>query len=220
MTERELVDQKIQTFMDGLWQRGDPWDIESSEYERQRYAHLLGMLAGRHYARVLEIGCGAGVLTRLLAPHADRIVALDISQTAIDRARTLGAGPAVVDFHVGNIMDYHPHADGPWDLIVFSETICYLGWLYPFFDVAWLAVQLFEATRAGGQLILANSMSEGEDWLIRPWLTRTYRDLLVNVGYTIEREQVYTGTKKGEVFQVLMTLYRKSHEERSASDAS
>jgi predicted TPR repeat methyltransferase len=220
MTERELVDHEIRTFMDGLWQRGDPWDIESSEYERERYAHLLGMLGGRHYARVLEIGCGTGVLTRLLASHADRIVALDISQTAIDRARTLGGGPAVVDFRVGNVMDYQPHPDGPWDLIVFSETICYLGWLYPFFDVAWLAVQLFSATRPGGQLILANSMSEGEDWLLRPWLTRTYRDLLVNVGYTIESEEVFTGTKKGEAFQVLMTLYYKPHEGHSASNAS
>jgi predicted TPR repeat methyltransferase len=219
MTERELVDQEIRTFMDGLWQRGDPWDIESSEYERERYAHLLGMLGGRHYARVLEIGCGAGVLTRLLASHADRIVALDISQTAIDRAQALGAGPAVVDFRVGNVMDYQPHGDGPWDLIVFSETICYLGWLYPLFDVAWLTVQLFGATRPGGQLILANSMSEGEDWLLRPWLTRTYRDLLVNVGYTIDSEAVFTGTKKGETFQVLMTLYNKPHEGRSASNA-
>jgi predicted TPR repeat methyltransferase len=217
--ERELVDQEIRTFMDGLWQRGDPWHIESSEYERERYTYLLGMLRGRHYMRVLEIGCGAGVLTRLLAPHADQIVALDISQTAIDRARALNTSPAVVDFRVVNIMDYKPHADGPWDLIVFSETICYLGWLYPFFDVAWLALQLFEATRSGGQLMLANSMSEGEDWLLRPWLTRTYRDLLVNVGYTIEREEVFAGTKRGEAFQVLMTLYNKPAAESPASNA-
>jgi SAM-dependent methyltransferase len=220
VTERERVDQEIRTFMDGLWKRGDPWDLESSEYERERYAHLLRMLRGRHYARILEIGCGAGFLTRLLAPHADRIVALDISQTAIDRARALGAGPAVVDFRVANIMDYKPHADGPWDLIVFSETICYLGWLYPLFDVAYLATQLFDATRHGGQLMLANSIGQGEDWLIRPWLTRTYRDLFVNVGYTIETEEVFQGTKKGEDFEVLMTLYNKPCEESSASDAS
>jgi SAM-dependent methyltransferase len=220
MPERELVDQKIRTFMDGLWERGDPWALESSEYERDRCAHLLRMLGGKHYSRLLEIGCGAGFLTRLLAPHAGQIVALDISQTAIDRARVLGAGPAVVDFRVANIMDYKPHVDGPWDLIVFSETICYLGWLYPLFDVAWLAVQLFDATGHGGQLILANSMDQREDWLLRPWLTRTYRDLFVNVGYRIETEEVFKGTKKGVDFEVLMTLYRKPREESAASDAS
>src|SRR5438132_13161776 len=107
------------------------------------------MVEGRSYARVLEIGCGTGYLTRLLVPHADQIVALDISQTAIDRARALSTGQTDVDFRVANIMDYRPQADGPWDLIVFSDTIYYLGWLYPFFDVAYLAVQLFDATRSG-----------------------------------------------------------------------
>ena len=218
MTERELVDQKIRTFMNSLWERGDPWDIESSEYERDRCVQLLKMLGDRRYARVLEIGCGAGYLTRLLAPHADQIVALDISEAAIDRAQALRSGPTLVDFRVANIMDYKPQVDGPWDLILFSDTICYLGWLYPFFDVAWLAVQLFEATRRGGRLLLANSMGENDDWLLRPWLTRTYRDLFVNVGYTIETEEVYKAAKKGVEFEVLMTLYHKPLEVRTPSD--
>ena len=104
MTERELVDQKIRTFMEGLWERGDPWDFESSAYERDRCAQLLKMLEGRRYARVLEIGCGAGYLTRLLAPHADHIVALDISQTAIERARALSTGQTASRFPRGQ---YH-----------------------------------------------------------------------------------------------------------------
>jgi SAM-dependent methyltransferase len=220
MTERELVDQKIRTFMDGLWERGDPWAIESSAYEYDRCVQLLKMLDGRHYDRMLEIGCGAGYLTRLLAPHAGQIVALDISETAIDRARALGPGHADVDFRVANIMDYKPQIDGPWDLILFSETICYLGWLYPFFDVAWLAVQLFDATRSGGRLMLANSMDENGDWLLRPWIIRTYRDLFVNVGYAIEVEEIYKATKKGVDFEVLMTLYQKLPEGKSAGDES
>jgi predicted TPR repeat methyltransferase len=220
MTERELVDQKIRTFMDSLWERGDPWDFESSAYERDRCVHLLKMLAGKRYTRVLEIGCGAGYLTRLLAPHADQLVALDISQTAIERARALSTRQTGVDFRVTNIMEYKPQADGPWDLIVFSDTICYLGWLYPFFDVAYLAVQLFDATCSGGRLMLANSMDENDDWLLRPWIIRTYRDLFVNVGYMIEAEEVYKATKKGVDFEVLMTLYRKLPEEKSTGDVS
>jgi predicted TPR repeat methyltransferase len=220
MIERELVDQKIRTFMDSLWERGDPWDIESSVYERDRCVQLLKMLEGRRYARVLEIGCGAGYLTRLLATHADHIVALDISQPAIERARALGAGQADIDFRVANIMDYNPQVDGPWDLIVFSDTMCYLGWLYPFFDVAWLAVQLFEATCSNGHLLLANSIGQDGDWLLRPWIIRTYRDLFVNAGYTIEAEEVYKAAKKGVDFEVLMTLYCKMPEESAASDVS
>jgi SAM-dependent methyltransferase len=220
MTERELVDQKIRTFMDGLWERGDPWDFEGSAYERDRCVQLLKMLEGRRYTRALEIGCGAGYLTRLLAPHADQLVALDISETAIDRARTLSAGKAGVEFRVANIMDYKPQVDGPWDLILFSDTICYLGWVYPFFDVAYLAVQLFDATRSGGKLLLSNSMGGSDDWLLRPWLIRTYRDLFVNVGYMIEAEEVYKAAKKGVDFEVLMTLYKKLPEEKSIGNGS
>jgi SAM-dependent methyltransferase len=220
MAEREVVDRQIRSFMDDLWERGDPWDIESSSYERDRCVQLLKMLEGRRYTRVLEIGCGAGYLTRLLAPHADQIVALDISETAIHRARALSTGPTGVDFRVANIMDYKPEVEGPWDLILFSDTICYLGWLYPFFDVAWLAVQLFDATRSGGRLMLANSMGEQDDWLLRPWIIRTYRDLFVNVGYTIEAEEVYKAAKKGVDFEVLMTLYHKRPAEREPPDVS
>src|SRR4051794_7174489 len=209
MTERDLVDQKIRNFMEGLWTGGDPWDLENSVYERDRCLQLVKMIDGRRYPRVLEIGCGAGYLTRMLAAHADHIVALDISQTAIHRARSLSTDQTQVDFRMGNVMEYKPQVDGPWDLIVFSETIYYLGWLYPMFDVAWLAVQLFDATRSGGRLMLANSMDEREDWLLRPWIIRTYRDLFVNVGYTIEREKIHTATKRGVQFEVLMTLYCK-----------
>ncbi|MBI3326882.1 MAG: class I SAM-dependent methyltransferase [Nitrospinae bacterium] len=212
MTERETIDQKAREFMDSLWGRGDPWDIENSEYEQARCARLLKLLEGRRYARALEIGCGAGYLTRFLARVADQIVALDISPVAITRAQTLWAGPEVVDFRVANIMEYKPSADGPWDLIVFSDTICYLGWLYPFFDVAWLAAALFHATRGGGRLLLANSMYEGEDLLLLPYIIRTYRDLFLNVGYQPEAEETFRGTKNSIRFEVLISLFGKGPE--------
>ena len=51
-------------------------------------------------------------------------------------------------------MDYDAPVAGPWDLIVMSETIYELGWLYPLFDVGWLAAELFAATRDGGRLMM------------------------------------------------------------------
>ena len=209
MTEREMIDQKAREFFADLWKGTDPWNFEGSEYERVRCDHLLRMLAGRRYVRALEIGCGAGYFTRLLAHIAEQIVALDIAPAAIGRACALGAGPGIVDFRVGNIMEYKPGADGPWDLVVFSDTICYLGWLYPFFDVAWLAAELFAATRSGGRLLLANSMYEGNDLLLLPYLIRTYRDLFLNVGYQLEAEEVFRGTKNGVDFEILISLLVK-----------
>ena len=104
-------------------------------------------------------------------------------------------------------MEYDPAEEGPWDLVVLSETIYYLGWLYSFFDVAWLSFQLFSATRHGGRLLLANTFGGVEDYLLRPWVVRTYRDLFLNVGYRLESEEVFRGVKSGADIEVLFSLF-------------
>ena len=77
------------------------------------------------------------------------------------------------------------------DLIVLSDIVCYLGWLYSFFDVGWLVSQLFAATRLGGRCLFANAMGDFGDMLLLPWLIYTYRDLFRNVGYRTEIEEVF-----------------------------
>jgi SAM-dependent methyltransferase len=210
MIEQQLIGQKAQEFCEDLWQRGDFWSFENSAYERARCEYLFSMLAGRRYARVLEIGCGAGYFTRFLTRLADQIVALDIAPAAITRARAHGTDLLAVDFRVANIMDYTWREEGPWDLIVFCDTICYLGWLYSFFDVAWLATELWAATRHGGRLLLANTMDEVHDKLLLPHIIRTYRDLFLNAGYQVDTEDIFRGTKNGVEFEILTSLLLKN----------
>ena len=199
---------RARAFFDDLWKTGDYWDLEGSPFERDKYACQLALIRDRRYPRVLEIGCGAGVFTEQLATLADHVVAIDVSEAAIARARSRAANPAV-DFRVANVMDWDPATDGPWDLVVLSETIYYLGWLYPFFDVAWLASQLEGATRPGGRLLMANTCGGLKDYLLKPWLIRTYRDLFVNVGYQREAEEMFRGQKDGCNLDVLVTLLTK-----------
>jgi len=210
MTEHALIDQKAREFFEELWQRGDHWEFDSSAFEQGRFARLLALIATRHYPRVLELGCGTGTFTRHLAHLADHVVALDISPTAIARACTLEIGPATVDFRQANIMEYNPQTEGPWDLIVLSDVVCYLGWLYSFFDVGWFVSQLFAATRVGGRCVFANAMGEFGDMLLLPWLIRTYRDLFGNVGYDLAAEEVFRGTKHGVAIESLITLFTKT----------
>ena len=210
MTDRKLIGGKAEAFFDDLWRRGDPWALESSPFERQKYARQLAMLGDRRYGRVLEVGCGAGAFTRLLAGVADEILALDVAPAAIERAGRLLPDQAAIDFRVANVMDHDAWSGGPWDLIVFAETIYYLGWLYTFFDVAWLASELFAATKAGGRLLLANTEGELEDYLVRPWLIRTYRDLFLNVGFSLEAEETFRGTKDGVELDVLISRFGKA----------
>jgi SAM-dependent methyltransferase len=206
-----LASRKAQSFFEELWKQGDPWDIETSDFEQRRCARLLQILSTRRYAKALEIGCAAGAFTRLLTTVTDRVVALDISPTAIAFARKTWPGADSTEFRVANIIDFDPRPDGPWDLVVVSDMIYFLGWLYPFFDVAWLAMELFAATSAGGQLLLANCYGGPQDYLMRPSLIRTYRDLFVNVGYRVNVEEIFQGTKNGADIEVLITLLEKTN---------
>jgi 2-polyprenyl-3-methyl-5-hydroxy-6-metoxy-1,4-benzoquinol methylase len=159
---------------------------------------------------VLEIGCGAGAFTRRLATRAISICAIDVSETAINRARAIpSASGAAINYRVADVMQYDIASDGPFDLIVMTETIYYLGWLYSFFDIGWLAHQLFEATREGGHVLLSNTRSVSADYLMRPWLIRTYHDLFVNTGLYLEWEQIYSDSKDDMEFEVLTSRFCK-----------
>lgn len=215
MTERRLIDEKAQSFFEDLWNRGDPWDFESCEFEQAKYERQLEILQDRRYSNAFEIGCGAGTFTRRLSRIADRVLAIDISPCAIAKAREAGIDAGNVDFQVVNIMDYKLREQEPMDLVIMSETIYYLGWLYSFFDVAWLASELFTLTNHGGRLLMANTCGGVEDYLLRPWIVRTYRDLFLNVGYQIETEETFRGTKNGAELDVLISLFVKAGENES-----
>jgi SAM-dependent methyltransferase len=209
VNEREHIGERVRDFCDQLWQKDDPWDFEHSAYEKARCERLIRVIEDRRYQRVFEIACGAGYFTRLLAPLADHILAVDIARTAIERARTLSEELKHIDFRVANVMDYEWQAEDAWDLVIFNDAICYLGWLYPFFDVAWLAAQLFAATRDDGRLLMANTMHEGNDKLLLPYMIRTYRDLFLNVGYRLDAEEIFHGTKNGVDYEILISLFVK-----------
>jgi 2-polyprenyl-3-methyl-5-hydroxy-6-metoxy-1,4-benzoquinol methylase len=207
MNDRADADGRAAAYFNELWRGGDPWDLEASEFERAKYDAQLALLdAGdRRYGRALEIGCAAGAFTRRLAARCESVVALDIAEPAIALARSRTTAPNV-EYRVGNVMQWDAELDGHWDLVVLAETVCYLGWLYPFFDVAWLAHRLHEGTRPGGRLLLANTCGGVEDYLLRPWIIRTYHDLFRNAGYVVRADTVFRGVKNGAEIEALITL--------------
>jgi SAM-dependent methyltransferase len=210
-TDKVIVGRKIAEHYEAVWQNGDAWGLESSEFEQRRFDYQIQLLSDRRYRAVLEIGCGSGCLTRRLAEIADRAVALDISPSAVERARGQAerAGVSNIEFRVANVMDFDVAAEGPWDLVVLSETIYSLGWLYSMFDVGFLLAKLHDAMRPGGVLLLANTYGETRDWLLRPWLIDTYRDLVRNIGFQLDREEVFAGVKDSVEFEVLMSVFHR-----------
>ena len=74
--------------------------------------------------RVLEIGCGFGRLTRVLAPLVGEIVAVDISAHALDRARAESAAKNV-EYVEGDALEFRTRAR--FDLVVATAVFEHFG---------------------------------------------------------------------------------------------
>jgi predicted TPR repeat methyltransferase len=204
--DRAAAGQRARAFFDELWAESDPWSLDDSDLDQRRYARQLELLGDRRYRRALEIGCASGSFTRPLSAHCDELVAIDISERAIALARAASSQDDTVDYRVANVMELDLEREGSWDLVVLTETAYYLGWLYPMFDLAWLARSLHEATMPGGRLLLANTISD-ENGIMSPWLIRSYRDLFRNVGYAVEADETMRGEKESVEFEIVLSLF-------------
>lgn len=128
----------------------DPWD-SGSWYERRKRALTLAVLQRPRYARVLDLGCSTGVLTRELAGRAEAVTGVDASARALDVAGrdtppgvvwVHGEAPAVLD-------DDHPDL---LDLAVVSEV----GYFLTPFEW-WLTLgALVRRLAPGGELVLVH----------------------------------------------------------------
>ena len=135
-------------------ERGDPWDFETSPYEAAKYDHTLAALPRDRYGDALEVGCANGVLTARLAPRCDRLLAVDVSDTALAAARARCANLPQVAFERRRLPEEAP--PGPFDLILLSEVVYYLDGV----DIARLAAWLTRAARSGGHLVLVHWTGE------------------------------------------------------------
>lgn len=125
----------------------DPWQFETSEYEREKYDRTIVALEGRRYARGLEVGCSIGVLTERLAKSCEATLAVDVSEAAVATAQERLSDLPNVRVERLSLPEDMP--DGPFDLIVCSEVLYY-------WDRELLSEALEEFTRgleAGGSLL-------------------------------------------------------------------
>jgi SAM-dependent methyltransferase len=130
----------------------DPWDYDSSDYEREKYAATLAALDGRRYDRVLEVGCSIGAFTELLADSCRALVAIDFSARAIELARERLHPAPHGHSHVTLTQASFPEQVpvGRWDLVVCSEVLYYLDGPTLAQAIDWLDAQL-----TGGTTVLA-----------------------------------------------------------------
>ncbi len=99
----------------------DPYNFASSPYEAEKYAHTMRLLGGRTYERALEVGAAEGVFTEILAPHCREVLAIELADAAVARARDRLAHLEHVRVIQGTLPEDMP--EGPFDLIVASDVL-------------------------------------------------------------------------------------------------
>ena len=136
----------------------DPWSFSTSAYEAEKYDRSLAALRTR-YVRGLELGCSIGVFTRRLALRCDELVAVDISERALQRARLRCADQPWVTFRFGAFP--HDSPAGSFDLI----TCCEVGYYWSDADLAGARNRIADSLRPGGDLLLVHFLPHVDDYV-------------------------------------------------------
>ncbi|WP_395726882.1 SAM-dependent methyltransferase [Nakamurella sp.] len=102
----------------------DPWGLGRSWYEQRKRALTMAVLPRARFRSAFEPGCALGLLTELLAPRCDRLVATDIAAEPLAAlARRFAADPQV---DVRQLAVPRQWPSGEFDLVVLSEIGYYL----------------------------------------------------------------------------------------------
>lgn len=136
-------------YFEDLYARSsDPWDFETSEYERRKYLRTLRSLGDRRFRRALEVGCSIGVFTGMLAPRCDELLAVDASERAATSAKERLEAFPNVRVERRTLPEEMP--EGTFDLVVVSEVLYYLDR-----ETVLESLRLLEGSLERGGLLLA-----------------------------------------------------------------
>lgn len=101
----------------------DPWDFETSAFERRKYALTVGTLTKECYRNAFEPGCSVGVLSELLSSRCERLLVTDIIPSALARASVRLEPYVNVVVEQRAIPESWPN--DTFDLVVLSELAYY-----------------------------------------------------------------------------------------------
>jgi SAM-dependent methyltransferase len=107
---------------------------------------------------LVDVGCGSGYATRLLAPLVRETLGVDFSESMIERARTAAAGTPNLRFEVGNALDLDPQALGTFDVALSVRCLINLeSW-----DRQQRAIQnIARLLKPGGRFIFVEGLADG-----------------------------------------------------------
>ena len=132
------------------FETGEAYEAMMGRWSRRLAPLFIGFVGVRDADKVLDVGCGTGSLTTILArvTRASKIVGIDPSSGFIDYARTQFADPRVT-FEVGDAQEI-PYPDASFDRCMALLAVDYIP------DARKAALEMRRVTKKAG--ILATAM--------------------------------------------------------------
>jgi SAM-dependent methyltransferase len=150
------------SYFDDLYRENpDPWKFETSEYEANKYAATIATLPRSRYRSAFEIGGSIGVLTQKLADYCDRLLSVDVSMTAQQRAIDRCQHLPHVRFQITNFP--HEYPEEQFNLILLSEVGYYWSWK----DLKQAEQRIVQLLEPGGHLLLVHWTQDAPDYPLR-----------------------------------------------------
>lgn len=163
------------SLLEEFYTEEDPYGFERPE-EAIRFERGLQMLddvrGGDRFGRAFEIGCSEGKFTAMVASRCEHLLAVDLSERALVRARHRCEGFHNIDLAIWNMR--HDAVPGKFDLIMAVGVVEYVR--KPS-TIGLIRERIVSAIQPGGYLLIGTTVSERQDtWLGRKLLRGTVID--------------------------------------------
>ncbi|MDB5365577.1 MAG: hypothetical protein JWM77_1504 [Rhodospirillales bacterium] len=144
---------------------GDPWKSEArrrSSYQDRKNGKLVECLPAAQFDQVLDLGCGLGGLTRLLAGRAAQVTGTDVAASAIAGAKVASADFANLRYLQSDILNLPDEFTGRFDVVIVADVLYYIDPL-PDALLKQAVAKITATLRPNGHCLVADHYFSGFD---------------------------------------------------------
>lgn len=199
-----MIDRKTAAADERLRQEFNEWAEQGRGEEMERHhisitEQMLALMNLKAGDRVLDLGCGAGWATRLIATavtgheHPGQVIGIDVSDEMIRRARAASVDYQNAMFVVGSAQQI------PWEENFFNKVLSVESFYY-YADQDRALAELFRVMAPKGELYVLINLYKDNPYSLR-WVDE------LRVPVQVRSEQEYVDLLKAHTFEDVRAVH-------------